>query len=121
MGRYYSGDIDGKFMFGIQPSDAPERFHAVDLGNSGIYGETEYYIGYDYRHKVKKEVESIDKGSLERVNKMYNENDMFTEDTMKIYGVTTNDLREYADHRLGMQILEHFKENKCDCYIYAEL
>lgn len=23
MGRYYSGDIEGKFWFAVQPSDAP--------------------------------------------------------------------------------------------------
>ena len=120
MGRYYSGDIEGKFMFGVQPSYAPERFYAVDLGGDGLYGVTEYVVGYKYRHNVKKEVEAIDKGSLERVNKMFNENDMYNDNTMKVYGVTENDLSEYADHGLGMQILEHFKEKKCDCHIYAE-
>lgn len=121
MGRYYSGDIGGKFMFGVQPSDAPERFYAVDLGGSGLYGETEYVVAYEDRHKVKKEVEAINKGSLERVNKMFAENDTYNDDKMRIYGVTTDDLREYADHRLGMQILDYLRENKCDCYIYAEL
>ena len=33
MGRYYSGDIEGKFMFAIQSSDAPERFGAVENQN----------------------------------------------------------------------------------------
>lgn len=28
MGRYYNGDIDGKFMFAVQPSNAGERFFA---------------------------------------------------------------------------------------------
>ena len=28
MGRYYHGDIEGKFWFGIQPSDDPEFFGA---------------------------------------------------------------------------------------------
>ena len=30
MGRYYSGDINGKFMFAVQPSDAGERFGATE-------------------------------------------------------------------------------------------
>ena len=30
MGRYYSGDIEGKFMFAVQSSDAPERFGAIE-------------------------------------------------------------------------------------------
>ena len=31
MGRYYSGDINGKFMFSIQPSDAGNRFGATEM------------------------------------------------------------------------------------------
>ncbi len=30
MGRYYSGDIEGKFWFGVQPSDVAESFGAVE-------------------------------------------------------------------------------------------
>ena len=30
MGRYYNGDVEGKFMFAIQGSDAHERFGAVE-------------------------------------------------------------------------------------------
>ena len=40
MGRFYSGDIEGKFWFGLQPSDAPS-----------IFGGTEQepaYITYDF-------------------------------------------------------------------------
>lgn len=35
MGRWYSGDIDGKFWFGVQPSD--------DADNFGYIGEPLYY------------------------------------------------------------------------------
>ena len=30
MGRYYHGDIEGKFWFGVQPSDDPKLFGAVE-------------------------------------------------------------------------------------------
>lgn len=30
MGRYYTGDIEGKFWFGTQPSDDAEQFGAVE-------------------------------------------------------------------------------------------
>lgn len=39
MGRYYSGDIEGKFWVAIQNSDAAERF--------GLTGYTPNYITYD--------------------------------------------------------------------------
>ena len=29
MGRYYSGDIEGKFWFALQSSDAADRFGVV--------------------------------------------------------------------------------------------
>ena len=41
MGRYYSGDVDGKFMFAIQSSDAHERFGAEEQES----GFVEYWIG----------------------------------------------------------------------------
>ena len=31
MGRYYSGDIEGKFLVTVQPSNAADRF--------GVFGE----------------------------------------------------------------------------------
>ena len=30
MGRYYNGDVNGKFMFAVQGSDAHERFGAIE-------------------------------------------------------------------------------------------
>jgi len=46
MGRYYNGDIDGKFMFAVQSSDSGERFGAIeeDSGyiNYVIYREDSY-------------------------------------------------------------------------------
>ena len=39
MGRYYSGDIEGKFAFGIQSSDAADRF--------GVIGQPPEYLQYN--------------------------------------------------------------------------
>lgn len=40
MGRYYSGDIEGKFAFGVQSSNAADRF--------GVEGQPPDYIEYNY-------------------------------------------------------------------------
>jgi hypothetical protein len=43
MGRYYTGDIEGKFMFGVQSSDDANFF--------GVEGESrslDYYYGRRY-------------------------------------------------------------------------
>ena len=37
MGRYYSGSIDGKFLFGIQSSYAPKRFGGVEREPELVY------------------------------------------------------------------------------------
>ena len=31
MGRYYNGDVNGKFMFAVQSSNAHERFGAEEM------------------------------------------------------------------------------------------
>ena len=36
MGRYYDGDIEGKFWFAVQSSNAPERFGAQEFEPSHI-------------------------------------------------------------------------------------
>ena len=56
MGRYYDGDIEGKFWFGLQGSDAPERFGAQEQEPR----ETEYYVDRDDLPLVIKEIEKIE-------------------------------------------------------------
>jgi hypothetical protein len=38
MGRYYNGDVEGKFWLGVQPSDAAERFGALERSSNIPYG-----------------------------------------------------------------------------------
>ena len=54
MGRYYNGDIEGKFWFGVQSSDDPEFF--------GMEEQPKYFIDYyidEERIDVVKEALSI--------------------------------------------------------------
>lgn len=57
MGRYYEGDIEGKFAFGIQSSSAADRF--------GVTGEPpnylEYYFDEDNVNKLREELNDIHK------------------------------------------------------------
>ena len=120
MGRYYSGDIEGKFMFAIQSSDAPERFGAVENQNY-----IDYWIFPDSIDEIREEIKKIETESadqIKRINKMFDENMHYNDETMKEYGVTEEGLSEYADLRLGRQILEYLEENPdCGCSIHAEL
>ena len=63
MGRYYYGDIQGKFMFAVQPSNAHERFGAVEYEPNYI----SYTIDRDKYDHIVKELNSIDRGSIDRV------------------------------------------------------
>jgi len=52
MGRYYYGDIDGKFWFGVQSSDAADRFGKTGHAPSHL----EYYFEIDDLPMVGKEI-----------------------------------------------------------------
>tara|TARA_R100001082_G_C4357404_1_gene157568 strand:+ start:1529 stop:1891 length:363 start_codon:yes stop_codon:yes gene_type:complete len=120
MGRYYTGDIEGKFMFAVQPSDAPERFGAIENQDY-----IDYWIDSDRIDEVREEVKQIETESadqIKRINKMFDNEMGYNDEIQKKYGVTKEGLSEYADLQLGKQILEYLEENPdCGCSIQAEL
>lgn len=129
MGRYYSGDIEGKFWFGVQSSHDADFF--------GVEGEAHhisYYFDEDNLADVEEgiqrclEVLEDNKEILDTFfdkNNAYNDQ-MLIEDFFKNHGktVTTNDVREmlkwYARLGLGKKIFECIKENG-ECNFEAEL
>ena len=119
MGRYYHGDIDGKFMFAVQSSNAHERFGAVEQDPCYI----SYTIDREKYDDIVKELNSIDKGSIGRVTKMFEDNFGYDGDTMKQYNVSKKDLSEYADYKLGEKVKDFFDDNPDmpECNFEAEL
>ena len=114
MGRYYNGDIDGKFWFAVQPSNAGERFGAKEI--------SPYYIEYeidreDSYNDIVKELESIESNdAIKRVDDMFKmlqllKGNGYDDDTLKQYGVKEKDIEEYADYELGKQIKNWFDDN----------
>ncbi len=119
MGRYYNGDVNGKFMFAVQGSDAHERFGAIG-------GESNYikYVVYrDSYAEICAELDSIDKSSIDKVNLMFNERSSYNDEIKKEFNVSEKDLSEYADYEIGMQLKEFFDDNPdCnECRFDAEL
>ena len=113
MGRYYSGDIEGKFMFAVQPSNAGERFGAEEQKDY-----IQYYVEREqsYDHIVR-ELDKIEgSGALERVQKMFAIENGWNDEILKKYNVSEEDLSEYADWRMGKQIKEFFDENPEELY-----
>ena len=110
MSKYYNaGDIDGKFWFAVQPSDAGERFGAVQI--------EPYYIEYeidreDSYNDIVKELENIkSRSEIDKIEAMFKKENSYNDDTLKEYGINKKDIREYADYELGKQIKDWFDDN----------
>ncbi len=117
MGRYYSGDINGKFWFGIQSSAAPERFGAIQRN------VVNYSVDDSQIDEIQSELDLIKETlgiKLEILNKFFEQHNGYTDKQMANLGITNNDLSEYADYELGIQILNYVKENGY-CEFEAEL
>lgn len=119
MGRYYYGDIEGKFMFGIQNSAAADRFGIV--GQQPM--ELNYYFEDDDLETIQLELQAIESTLGDNLQKMidFDEQYDFYNDEMlcEYLGVENSDLHlilsEYADWRLGKQIEKKvFEDGKCE-------
>tara|TARA_R110001606_G_scaffold397916_2_gene575693 strand:- start:2781 stop:3167 length:387 start_codon:yes stop_codon:yes gene_type:complete len=128
MGRYYNGDIEGKFAFGVQSSTAADRF-----GVEGQYTKAEYYFMDGDIPLVVKELNKIeDSFSVEKRNALLAYFDLYTLEKIApmsfdtyleeggVERLNSNEAAEYVDYRLGREILECIKENG-ECCFSAEL
>lgn len=132
MGRYYDGDIRGKFWFGVQPSDDADYF--------GVEGYQPNYLEYNFDTDNLPDIEQGVQNCLdnlgenkERLDKFFDSieqgyNDkMVMEFWLKEYGITLEDevdvynmLKWYARLELGQKILDKVKETGA-CNFMAEL
>ncbi len=121
MGRYYNGDVDGKFMFAVQSSGAHERFGAITYQEDYI----PYVVYRESYAEICAELDSIKhKGHIEKVNNMFEkEPEGYNSAIQKKYNVTDEDLSEYADYEIGIQLKEFFDDNPDldECRFEAEL
>lgn len=103
MGRYYSGDIDGKFWFAVQSSDAADRF--------GVTGERpntlQYYFSEDDLDNVNAEINRIKEKlgfKLVVIEKFFRDNSGYDDEMLAKAHITNKELSEYADLQLGIKI-----------------
>jgi hypothetical protein len=115
MGRYYFGDIEGKFMFAVQSSNAADRFGSVGYAPDVI----EYHFNEEHLPKINEELEKL-KDAHEKVTKFFEQVDGWNDEMMEDYGLTQQDMSDYADYNLGKNIKDYVEENG-DCYFTAEL
>ena len=124
MGRYYNGDIEGKFMFSVQSSDDADFF--------GSEGHTSYL---NYHFDKDDHMTSIDKGIRKckialggwRINldKFFKKNNGWNDEMLwDQIGLSPEKSKEilgwYARLELGEQIKKCVKENG-SCSFEAEL
>lgn len=117
MGRYYSGDIEGKFWFAVQSSDAPERFGCVP-------GEANF-INYYTRDidKAEKEVAKIKENLgewLPKLKHFFSRPGSYNDEMLLKAGFPADKLHhlisEYADLKLGEKIIACLKEQGSCCF-----
>ena len=119
MGRYYSGDIEGKFWFAVQSSIAADRFGVQHSEPNYV----EYYFEQEDLEGVEKEIVNIETSLGDKVQKL---DDFFAsvisynDEQLTELGITKDDLGEYADLKLGIKIRDCIRETG-SCTFDAEL
>lgn len=120
MGRYYSGDIKGKFWFAVQSSDAPSRFSkSAECEPSCI----EYFFDEDHLSEVQEEIKRIEDklgNNLEKFDKFFKDNMGYNDIMLKEAGLPVDMLEDYADYKLGKKI-EKCIIDQGQCSFSAEL
>jgi hypothetical protein len=114
MGRYYSGDIEGKFMFAVQSSTAADRF-----GQKAMVNYVSYYFDEDDIDRIRKELKSL-RESYEKVAAFFENRNSYTDEDLVKNNIVKEELSDYADYVLGEKILNCIKENG-SCSFDAEL
>tara|TARA_Y100000310_G_C20665829_1_gene807400 strand:- start:302 stop:676 length:375 start_codon:yes stop_codon:yes gene_type:complete len=123
MGRYYNGDIEGKFWFGVQSSD--------DADNFGVEGQQPTELGYYFETK---HIPSIKEGIAEcktqlkefenKLNDYFEKNNGYNDENLaKHLEISEKELKEkltyFARLRLGNKILKCVEKNG-SCEFTAE-
>lgn len=119
MGRYYSGDIEGKFWFALQSSDAASRFGGQQFEPSYI----EYYFDEEHLENVETEIKNIEDSLGEKkqiLDNFFNKQTGYTDKDITDLGITKTELNNYADLELGIKIRDCINA-KGTCSFEAEL
>ena len=119
MGRYFSGDIEGKFWFGVQSSNAADRF--------GVQGFEPGFIQYNFEQEdleaVEEEIANIETtlgDKLKVIEDFFAGRHSYNDKDLEAAGITSDELSEYADLKLGIKIRDCIKEHGA-CSFDAEL
>ena len=124
MGRYYRGDIEGKFWFGIQSSDDASFFGGEELEPNYL----SYYFDEDDLPEIEEGIRECKKElgeNEEKLDKFFGKVESYTDEKVaKAFGISEEEVMKmlewYARLQLGEKILKCVKENG-ECSFEAEL
>ena len=122
MGRYYQGDIEGKFWFGVQPSNDADFF--------GVEGEHPQILEYEFYEddepSVREGLETCLKelgDTKPHLDEFFEKNNSYTDEILMAYlnehmesapEDVDSILKWYARYELGTEILESItKHGQC--------
>ena len=124
MGRYYSGDIKGKFWFAVQSSNDADYF--------GVEGTSDYLSYYfdkednyqDVIDGLNKCIKHLGKNQFDKIHKAFSEGGSlyrgYSDKSLAEEDISGYELEWYARWRLGNQIKECLDEQGY-CSFEAEL
>jgi len=120
MGRYYSGDIEGKFMFAVQSSTAADRFGSEYCEPNYV----EYYFNEDNLEDINKELFEL-KPNYDIVKNFFDEREKngtasYTSKALEDANISNEIMSDYADYILGEKIKKQVEEFG-ECNFTAEL
>ena len=119
MGRYYSGDIEGKFWFALQSSTCADRFGVTYNEPSYV----NYYFSEDDLEGVEDEIKNIEESLGDKVKiieDFFETNNGYNDTMLADANITNQELSEFADLGLGKQIRDCIIENG-ECNFDAEI
>ena len=120
MGRYYQGDIEGKFWFGVQSSlVASERFGCTESDP----GYVDYYVEEDQLPKINEELKNIEDKMGDQFGKyqeFFGRVNGYNDQMMIDAGLDIKFLEDYADHGFGVKLRDCIIEQGY-CSFTAEL
>ena len=114
MGRYYSGEINGKFWFAVQSSDSADRFGVTGQAPSIL----SYYFDESNLEEVEEEIKRIEDFLGDKKNQLdefFKSRESYSDEMLLEIGISEYDLSQYADLELGIKIRDCIIENgSCD-------
>lgn len=120
MGRYYSGDIEGKFWFGVQSSTvAGDRFGCVESHPEVV----EYYGDEDHLPTINEALKAIEDkmgDQLAKYEEVFGRINSYNDNTLEQEGLDISLLEDYADYRFGIKLRDCIIEQG-SCSFTAEL